>query len=242
LRLFISVLFVFYFHCALSQELPPIQNFTPLDYNGENQNWDITQGVDNHIYVVNNHNLLEYDGVRWNSYKSPNASVFRSIAVKGSKIFTGQYLEFGFWEKDDFGKLKYTSISKELKEPMLGDEEFWNVITVEDWVLFQSLDRIYSYHLKTKQFKILEAKSKKAHIFKVNGTVYFQNQSAGVYKIENGKPVLVIDSSQLNNRGVVGIYNTNDYLTIILDNAQMLKIKGAELMHWALPAAKELVG
>ena len=242
MRLFISVLFVFYFHCALSQELPPIQNFTPLDYNGENQNWDITQGVDNHIYVVNNHNLLEYDGVRWNSYKSPNASVFRSIAVKGSKIFTGQYLEFGFWEKDDFGKLKYTSISKELKEPMLGDEEFWNVIIVEDWVLFQSLDRIYSYHLKTKQFKILEAKSKKAHIFKVNGTVYFQNQSAGVYKIENGKPVLVIDSSQLNNRGVVGIYSTNDYLTVILDNAQMLKIKGTELMPWALPAAKELAG
>jgi len=208
LRSPLLLIFVLFFHCAFSQELPPIQNFTPLDYNGENQNWGITQAKDNHIYVANNHNLLEYDGVRWNIYKSPNASVFRSIESRDSIIFTGQYSEFGFWKRDILGKLNYTSISEQLQEPMLEDEEFWNIVTVEDWVLFQSLDRIYSYNVQTKQFKILEAKSNKAHIFKVEGTVYYQNQDRGVYRIENGKPKLVIDAFTLGNAGVVGLYKT----------------------------------
>ena len=99
------------------QELPPIQSFTPQEYQGENQNWAITQGFDNHIYIANNHNLLEYDGVRWSSYASPNASIFRSVKAKDSLIFTGQYMEFGYWKKNSFSDLNYTSISSQLKEP-----------------------------------------------------------------------------------------------------------------------------
>ncbi len=236
------LIFVLFFHCAFSQELPPIQNFTPLDYNGENQNWGITQAKDNHIYVANNHNLLEYDGVRWNIYKSPNASVFRSIGSRDSIIFTGQYSEFGFWKRDILGKLNYTSISEQLQEPMLEDEEFWNIVTVEDWVLFQSLDRIYSYNVQTKQFKILEAKSNKAHIFKVEGTVYYQNQDRGVYRIENGKPKLVIDAFTLGNAGVVGLYKTEDYLTIVLDNAKMLQLEEGRNSIWTIPTTNELQG
>ncbi len=242
MRSLFLVLFIFYCNCVYSQALPPIQNFTPLDYNGENQNWGIAQGEAGHIYVANNHNLLEYDGVRWNIYKSPNASVFRSIDTKDSLLFTGQYLEFGFWERDDFGNLNYTSISKQLKEPMLEDEEFWNIVTVEDWVLFQSLDRIYSYNIQTKEFEILEAESNKAHIFKVEGTVYFQNQNEGIYRVRNGKPILVVDDSTIKGRGVVGIYKTDDYLTLVLDDAQILNVSEKESVVSSISATNDLKG
>jgi AraC family chitin signaling transcriptional activator len=64
-----SILFLLVLSLDISaQELPPIQNFSPLDYNGENQNWAITQGEDKHIFIANNHSLLEYDGVRWRKF------------------------------------------------------------------------------------------------------------------------------------------------------------------------------
>lgn len=236
------ILLSFCLNCAFSQALPPIQNFTPLDYNGENQNWAITQGEDNHIYVANNHKLLEYDGVRWKTYESPNASIFRSVKAKDSLVFTGQYMEFGYWKKDNYGDLNYTSVSAKLTKPMLEDEEFWNIVTLEDWVLFQSLDRIYSYNIRTNQFEILEVKSNKAHIFEVDETIYFQNQDLGVYRIENGESKLIIGHNTLKSRGVVGMYKVNEDLTVILDNAQILKIKEDESFLWTIPTANELKG
>lgn len=239
----LSFLFcLFCLNCIFSQALPPIQNFTPLNYNGENQNWDITQGFDKHIYIANNHNLLEYDGVRWSKYNSPNASIFRAVSSKDSLLFTGQYMEFGFWKKDKLGDLNYTSISERLKEPMLEDEEFWNILTLQDWVLFQSLDRIYSYNIKTGQFKVLEAKSTKAHIFKVDESIYFQSEDFSVYKIENGLPEVIIEHSILKDKGVVGMHKDKNGLVLVLDDARFLRMNGVEVVEWKIPAANELEG
>jgi len=231
---------LFLFGFTNAQELPPIKNYAPLDYQGENQNWSIAQGDNDHIYIANNHNLLEFNGVRWNKYESPNASIFRSVASKDSLVFTGQYMEFGYWKRDVFGDLNYTSISSTLKKPMLEDEEFWNIITLKDWVLFQSLDRIYSYHIENKQFKVLDVKSTKAHIFKVDNTVYFQDKGLGVYRIENGEPVPTIDHNSLQDRDVVGMYKTENGIVAILDNAKFLRIQQDISATWPIEAFKEM--
>ena len=207
-----------------AQELPPIKNFSPLDYNGENQNWAITQGADHHIYIANNHSFLDYDGVSWRKYNSPNNSIIRSVHAKDELIFIGQYMEFGFWQRNAFGELDYTSISSKLPGPMVEDEEFWNILTLDNWVLFQSLDRIYSYNMNSKKFNWVEAKSTKAHIFKVDNAVYFQNQNKDIYSIENGEAILALTSKALEGRDVVGMYEEQDALVIILDNATFLQV------------------
>ena len=58
-----------------AQELPPVKNFTPNVYGGENQNWAISQSEDNYIYVANNSGLLEYNGAKWQLYPLPNNSI-----------------------------------------------------------------------------------------------------------------------------------------------------------------------
>ena len=226
-NLFIFIIFVTL--GAYAQELPPIQNFSPLDYDGENQNWAISQGSDNHIYIANNHSLLEYNGVNWRKYASPNNSIIRSVQGAGDQIFTGQYMEFGYWQKNIFGELEYTSVSDELEIPMVEDEEFWNIIRLGDWVLFQSLDRIYSYNVKTKDFKSIEVKATKAQMFRVNESVYFQNQDKHVFRIENGEPVVAIDAQVLGNKNVVGMYSELNTLVVILDDATFLEISNTEV-------------
>ena len=226
-----SILFLLLLSLGLSaQELPPIQNFSPLDYTGENQNWSITQGEDKHIFIANNHSLLEYDGVYWRKYNSPNNSIIRSVQSKDDLILTGQYMEFGFWQRNVFGELAYTSISSQMEFPMVEDEEFWNIVTLGNWVLFQSLDRIYSYNIKSKEFKWIEAKSIKAQIFKVNNTVYYQNQNKDIYRIENGEPILTIESQSLEDSKVVGMYEELGNLVLILDNAKFLQIVDTKLI------------
>src|SRR5690606_30603185 len=123
-----------------SQELPPIQNHTPKEYNGEYQNWGISQAPTKKIYIANHSSLLEFDGNNWNTYKLPSASIIRSVKAVGDRIYTGSYREFGFWKAGGTGQLSYTSLSDRLDSPLSEDEEFWDILVLEQWVLFQSLD------------------------------------------------------------------------------------------------------
>ena len=54
---------------------------------------------------------------------------------------------------------------------------------------------LFNYFRFPTEFRILEAKSTKAHIFKVEDTVYFQNENLGIYRIENGEKALVISNA-----------------------------------------------
>jgi hypothetical protein len=53
-------------------------------------------------------------------------------------------MEFGYWTRQSNGKLKYSSLSKVLQKIFLM-MKFWNILNYDQWVIFQSLDRIYIY-------------------------------------------------------------------------------------------------
>ena len=60
---YLSFLFILVLSISgFCQELPPIQIFNPEDYQGDNQNWMISQSSDKYIYVANNKGLLEFNG------------------------------------------------------------------------------------------------------------------------------------------------------------------------------------
>jgi hypothetical protein len=39
----------------------------------------------------------EYNGSNWELYPSPNETILRSVKVIGKKVYTGGYMEFGYW-------------------------------------------------------------------------------------------------------------------------------------------------
>lgn len=138
-----------------AQERPPINNFSLKDYNAASQNWAISQSEKHHIYAANNKGLLEYNGAKWNLYKSPTEAIIREVQVIDSLIYTGSYRDFGYWKRDNFGVLNYTSLSKELKVNFLEDEEFWNIEALGNSMCFQSLDRIHIYNKASKSYTAL---------------------------------------------------------------------------------------
>ena len=150
----ISFIFFLVLTCLNAQELPPVITYTPKDYGGENQNWGISQSQDKYIYVANNKGLLEFNGANWKRYPTPNETIMRSVKVIDDKIFTGFYMDFGFWVKNSFGNLVYTSITKKENISIQEDEQFWSILELDGWLLFQSLERIYLYNLKTEEVKI----------------------------------------------------------------------------------------
>ncbi len=221
----------------LAQELPPIQTFSPSDYQGENQNWAISQSMDKFIYVANDHSLMEFDGVRWNKYASPNGSSIRNVKVVGNKIYTGCYMEFGYWTKDSTGKLNYTSLVDKLSRPLLEDEEFWNIVAVEDRILFQSLHRIYIYPLSRKEFRIVEAETDKAQLFNLESGVYFQRKNQGIFKITENTARAITEDERIKNKTVIGLFEDAKGLIYLTSDAEWYREeKNGKLVAWDIPA------
>jgi hypothetical protein len=73
---------------VVAQELPPIQNFTPVDYGAENQNWSITQSSNKNIYTANDGGVLEYNGAVWMLYGAPIGSSDRLISVMNDMVYS----------------------------------------------------------------------------------------------------------------------------------------------------------
>ena len=234
-----SILFFLLYLSSLisqAQERPPIQVYTPEDYGAENQNWSVSQSKEKFIYVANNKGLLEFNGANWQLYLSPNESIMRSVKVIDDLIFTGSYMEFGYWQKNEFGSLFYTSLSEKLDIQFLEDEEFWNIIGLDDYILFQSLKRIYIYNKLDGSYLIIDSDTTIYKMFKISQDIYFQRVKDGIYKIVNGRSQLVSDHPILKNNLLVNIFNYNGKLLIETEDNGFFILDSTVLQKWDVPA------
>jgi len=230
---FYLLLFFLFIGKLNSQELPPVNNYSPKIYGAEAQNWSISQSQEGNLYVANNLGLLEFNGAEWDLYKTPNSTIIRSVKIFKNKIFTGFYMDFGFWLKDDYGKLNYTSIVQKYKIPVLEDEQFWNIIQLDEWVVFQSLQRIYFFNLKTKEYKIISSKFKITKMFSVKKSIYFHKLGKGLFKIDNGKAVLVSDNKLFKDSNIINIHSKKNKLLLLTNNEGFIELENDNLKFWS---------
>ena len=97
--------------------MPPIQNFTPNDYNAGIQNWMISQADDHSIVVANGDGILHFNS-DWNHYPTTGFTLTRSIKSIGDKVYSGSTEDFGYWLKSSNGYYVYYSLPQilDLKE------------------------------------------------------------------------------------------------------------------------------
>ncbi|MFD0779173.1 two-component regulator propeller domain-containing protein [Flavobacterium myungsuense] len=236
---FLAIVFLLFPILCFSQELPPILKYSPVTYGAGNQNWMISQDKNNFVYFANNDGLLEFNGSSWTLFPSPNETILRSVKVIDKKIYTGCYMEFGFWTKQVNGLLKYTSLSSKIKSQILDDEQFWNILNYDQWVVFQSLNRIYIYDTKTGSFNIISPKNSIFKSYSTISSIYFQTYNEGLFEIENGKSKLVSNNPILLNNRIVNVFSIEDGLIIQTEWNGFYKLINGTLSKFTTDADSE---
>jgi len=235
ITLFFIVTFI-----SLAQELPPIVKYTSTTYGAGNQNWMISQDKDQFLCFANNEGLLEFNGSNWTLYPSPNETIIRSVKVVGEKIYTGCYMEFGYWKRQSNGALKYFSLSNKIKTKLIEDEHFWNIINLDNWVLFQSFNRIYVYDTKKGTFQFIDNHSNIFRCYKVNNSIYFQAVGEGLYEIINGKSILISNDERIKTNRIVEIFSNDDGILLQTERAGIFKLKDKVLNIFHMVSENEL--
>ena len=239
-RILSCISFIILHSHIIGQEIPPIEDFIPESYEVESQHWSISQADNKYIYAGNNKGLLEFNGKEWKVYPTPNGTVIRSVKVVEDKVYTGFYMNFGYWQKNDFGNLIYTSISDTIKDKLLADEQIWHILHHDDRVLFQSLNRIYIYNTRTEEINIISSELGVQGIFKVEDSIYYQSVKQGLFKIENGKPVLLNNLEFFKNDIIVEIAATDNGLLLITRNSGLYEFSEGNFQKIILTSADKL--
>lgn len=229
---FVVVLFcsLFFQNRLEAQYSPYFQNYDLSQYNAGNQNWGISKAEDGRLYVANNKGLLEFDGLKWTLNVLPNKTTIRSVLAVNDKIYIGSYEEFGFWERDKFGTLNYTSISKDLDPNEFLNQEFWQIINMDDAVIFRSFLNIYIF--RNGVIEKLEPPSTVMSCNVIDGTLYIATLTNGILSLQNGVLKPFIEHEALKDTKIVSVSKTDSAFFITTSLEGIFKYNNGVLRSW----------
>lgn len=209
-----------------------LKNYTKQEYQAASQNWSAAQDANGVMYFANNIGLLEFDGVTWALYPAPNGSIIRTVAVDSeNRIFSAGYRSMGFWERNALGRLEYHSLKEEVEKDFTANEEFWNVIILNNRVYFQSFSKIYVYDYH--QFKLIPADGFVNSISNGGDRIFVNVMNKGIYQISDDKLVPFFVNNYFDHKEIRFVIPlaANSWL-IGTSNDGILKYDGKNFESW----------
>jgi signal transduction histidine kinase/CheY-like chemotaxis protein/ligand-binding sensor domain-containing protein len=192
-----------------------IKNFNSNDYlTPENQIWSILQNQDGIMYFGNNNGVLEYDGTYWNLITIPNKSTIRSLAENkiNNRIYVGAAGDFGYLQKDIYGKNKFVSLLNKVPDEYQNFEDVWKIFVIDDQIIFETFS--YIFILENNKIKTI-VHDNEFHIgFKVNNKYYIREWNKGIHVLENDQLKFILGSEKFANERI--------YAMLPLENDKIL--------------------
>lgn len=218
--------------------LPSIYNYKLSEYNGASKNWGLAVNSNGELFVANNKGLLHYNGEKWTLNKLPNNTIIRSVAVVGDQIFTGSYEEFGYWTKNELGELLYTSLTHLIKDHEFTSEEFWEILPVDDQLLFRSFSTLYSY--KDNRIELINPPQILSDILVHHDDLIIAGGTEGLFRLEDETLVPLENQELLVGKTVTDMISLEDEILIgtKLNGCYVLDEDG--LRPWNASLNKEL--
>ena len=224
------ICFLHIYQFLYTQSFPPIQSYPLEVYEAGNQNWMITQSNKGEIYIANNQGILSFDSERWKLY--PTNSIVRSVAFLNNVLYSGSYMDFGYWDKDLNGNLFFISLVQKHNLNILEDEQFWNIYKIDDLVIFQSLNRLFLYDFSNDKFSIIQPEKSILKSFVVDKTLYLQLEDFGLYSLQAERINYLFGRSEFNDTEIIELFNLSDGLRILTSSKGFFTYRKGKLRKW----------
>ena len=184
--------------------LPPMRTFSPKDYRGGTQNWDIVQDSRGIIYVANNDGVLEFDGQRWRLIPIPGQSATRSLAVDArGRVLVGAIGDFGYLEPRPDGPPRFVSLLSDVPQDAREFSDVWHTFVRGDEVIFCSYQRLFRW--RGEVIEVVEPRTAFHRAFNVDDQVYVREVGHGLLQLHDDGLRPVPDSQQFAQERVYGV-------------------------------------
>lgn len=228
---------------SIAKDYSPVIIYYPRnEYHSKSQNWSVVTDKKGNIYFGNNDGLLEFDGFNWKMHKHPNTVNTRSLYYDAEKdrIYSGHYEEVGYWQRDIFGNLYYTSLREQFEGEYLANNSFWSITKQDSIVYFQSFSTIISYNESSNQGKLIAQRGAFLFLGKTKDNIYSKSSDLGLISIKN-ESFKVINVKDTVSNSTLRFYLDHQDGTIIgsAENGLYL-FKDKKLKEWNTESNKLL--
>ncbi|MDH5826447.1 helix-turn-helix and ligand-binding sensor domain-containing protein [Sphingobacterium faecium] len=219
---------------------PWVQQYSKSTYQAGNQNWGLSVDQEGLIYAANSEGLLVYDGAYWNLHPHPNKGIVRVVQVHSDgKIYTGGQSEFGYWEKNDKGRLAYHSISSQLLKNL--NDEIWKIIIQDNRIIFQSFSTIYIY--ENKKIRTITGDGEPfLFAFQTNKRIFIEKIPSGLHELKNNTLIPVAGKDRIKGSNILSIlpFDTSSFLIGTAKSGLFLMDKNGNIAPWENAINEEL--
>ena len=199
------------FALTTSAQIPTLRNFSPIEYNGGTQNWEIGEMRDNLMAFANNHGLIVFDGENWQIHPVANYTSVRSLAFDAKKlcVYAGASDEFGYFDINTATfNVEYHSLSKLLPANMRIFGEIWKIhLLPSGEVLFQGREHLFSLRQGNKLITLKTAGA--IDNSSLVGDRVYVSTNTGIYIYHGGKLSPLPGTGNLTGKRVSGVVQYN---------------------------------
>ena len=210
---------------------PHVKNYDNSMNQAGTQTWMIDIGTNGLMYFANNDGVLEFDGVSWRKFPLAGRTVVRSVkAASDGRIYAGGYDEFGYFQPDRSGNLVFSPLQSLLPENKRNFGDVWKIYEWNESIIFQAFNQLMIYRNDT--IHIIEAPDMFHFSFLVNGYLYVNDQSKGLFQLINNRLIKSTGTEKLNGKLIWSIIPVGNTLLLATANDGIFKYHNNRLSEW----------
>ncbi len=181
---------------------PAVKNFSPFDYSGHGQVWDIIQGSDGVIYFANTYTgILIYDGTYWRRVVLKKSMTMRSLGRDNEGvIYSGGKGDFGYLKKTG-GVTEFVSLLEHVPEQYRSFGNVWQVLVSGQGIYFVTYRHIFRWF--NKKIEVIETASRFYPAGRVFDKLYVLQRDSGLMRIEGSSLVPVPDAESFRKKNII---------------------------------------
>lgn len=200
--------------------LPDIFQYQKEKYNAGTQNWDIKQDKYGLMYFANNEGLLSFDGTHWELNPLPNKTILRTLEIANNQqIFVGGQDELGYFQRNQNGKLSFSSFLPLIPASERNFGDVWDVFECRRLIFFRTSGYIFKFD--GKKIEIFPAPNEWLYSVSIGNEVFAQDKKLGLLKLNDNQWQPIGNQMSLpENDPITGLFHlkNNTYFISTLKN------------------------
>lgn len=235
----IFITFLFAPDVVLSEHQFTVFHYESTDYQGGNQHWDISKDASGRVFLATDNGLMLMDGTRMRLLKMETKTIVRSVLCHNDRVYTGSFLDFGYWTEDAYGQWHYTSLVKDAESLKLQNDEFWKIAELNGQIYFQSFGKLFRYDGQT--IHPIGLPGNVFFLMKSGNRAFIQAIYGGIYELKDDRMIFVAGSELFSNTEVKAVLQQADGTSFIVTASMgLFKWQGGQFKSWATSADEQL--